>query len=108
MEADKEDKVKVVFQYFNGCPHSGPMRKNVHDAISGFKGDIEYKEQLIKTIEEARLYKFRGSPTLLINSEDFENLPEPVDPAMSCRLYPGGLPTTEDILKKLNKISNKY
>ncbi|MDZ7625983.1 MAG: hypothetical protein U5J96_16245 [Ignavibacteriaceae bacterium] len=40
---------------------------------------------------------------MLINGEDFENQPEPENPALACRYYPKGLPTVEQIKNKLNE-----
>ena len=64
------NKIELIFQYFEGCPHAGELRKNVKEAIPGFEGSIDYKEELIDTQELALKNKFRGSPTLLINGED--------------------------------------
>jgi len=59
---------------------------------------------LIDTPELAEKYKFRGSPTLLIDGEDIEGLPEPGKGNLSCRFYADGVPGTDQILQAiLNK-----
>ena len=48
--------------------------------------------------------KFRGSPTLLINGEDFEGREEPVGASLNCRYYQNGLPGIEEIKEKIKKL----
>jgi len=97
-----ENKIKIEFQYFEGCPHSDELFKNLKEAIVGYEYKIELKKIIIDTPELAKKYKFRGSPTILINGKDIEGMMEPLNPAVSCRYYPKGLPTIQFIKKKLN------
>jgi len=95
-----KEKTVIEIQHFHGCPNSPILIERVKDALKGFD-NIEYKEVIIDSNENAEKYKFRGSPTLLINGNDFENLPEPAKPALMCRYYPNGLPAVEDIKNKI-------
>lgn len=99
-------KIKIELQHFDGCPNSPILIQRIKEAITGFK-NIDYKEILVKSNEKAKELKFRGSPTLLINQVDFENLPEPENPNLACRYYPSGLPTSEEIRRKLIQLQNK-
>ncbi|MDP2362219.1 MAG: DUF2703 domain-containing protein, partial [Ignavibacteria bacterium] len=81
----------IELQHFHGCPNSPILIERVKEAIKDFD-DIEYKEIIVDSNEKAEKLKFRGSPTLLINGIDFENLSEPENPALACRYYPNGLP----------------
>ena len=83
------------------------MIERVRDAITQTSLEIEYSETLVETPEEADKLKFRGSPTLLIEGKDFENLPEPERGTFSCRYYPKGLPETEQILNEIKMIGDK-
>lgn len=94
--------IKIVIQHFIGCPNSPILIKRVKEAIKGFDF-IEYRELIIDSNEKAEELKFRGSPTLLINGKDFENLPEPESPALACRYYPNGLPTVDQIKSKISE-----
>ncbi|MBZ0198546.1 MAG: DUF2703 domain-containing protein [Ignavibacteriaceae bacterium] len=89
--------IKVEVQYFTGCPNSQKMIDNAKTAIGQLNFEIEYTETLVESVESAKQTRFRGSPTLLINGFDFENLPEPNEPALSCRYYPSGIPTVDQI-----------
>jgi hypothetical protein len=95
--------INIELQHFIGCPNSPILIERVREVIKKFK-NIDYKEVLVDSNEKAEEVKFRGSPTLLINGEDFENQPEPERPALACRYYRNGLPDVEVILSKLEEI----
>ena len=90
-------KVTIELQYFEGCPHSQEAIKRVKETIMEFEGSVKYKEVLIETQKDAELYKFRGSPTILINGKEIENMPAPEKPHFACRYYKNGLPTVDKI-----------
>jgi len=94
----------IEVQYIESCPNSEPLLKRIKEAIAKYTGKVSYSEVIVQTNEEADKIKFRGSPTLLINNQDFEGLPEIESPGLTCRYYPNGLPTTEEILAMLNEL----
>jgi hypothetical protein len=96
-------KIKVELQHFIGCPNSPILIDRVKSIIKNYN-NIEYIEILVDSNERAVEVKFRGSPTLLINGKDFENLPEPESPALTCRYYLNGLPTVEGIKVKIESL----
>ncbi len=98
--------IEVIVQYFRGCPNSLEMIKRVKEAVNGIP-NVDYKEILIETEELARKFGFRGSPTLLINGKDFENMPIPPNPTLACRVYLKGLPTVEEIRTQIVAHLNK-
>ena len=95
------DKIKIEIQYFRGCPNSPEMFRRVKEAIKGNEEKIEYNEVLVESNERAQKLKFRGSPTVLINGEDFEGRAEPESASLNCRVYENGLPEVEEIRKKI-------
>ena len=95
--------IKIELQHFQGCPNSPILIERVKEAIRGF-ANIEYNEVIVDSNEKAEEVKFRGSPTLLINGEDFENQPEPDYSALACRYYRNGLPTSEKIKERIIKL----
>jgi hypothetical protein len=95
-----KDKIVIEIQYFYGCPNSPILIERVNEALKGID-NIEYKETIVDSNEKAAEVKFRGSPTLLINGEDFENQPEPCEPALMCRYFPDGLPSSAEIKRKI-------
>lgn len=95
------DKIIIKFQHFNGCPNGDSLFNNLKSAMIGFEDKIEFENIIIDTPELAKLHKFRGSPTILINNKDIENMIEPLNPNLSCRYYPNGLPSMEFIKNKI-------
>ena len=100
------EKLKIDVQYFNGCPNSKKVLNTVKKFIEETDFEIELEEILVETQKAAEKYKFRGSPTILINGKDLENLPENSTPSLACRYYQNGLPTISDIKKAVQEISN--
>ncbi len=89
--------IKIEVQYFNGCPNSEAVLKMVKNFVEKSGHKIDLIEILVETQEDAEKYKFRGSPTILINSIDVEGLEKSKTPSLSCRYYKNGLPTEQDI-----------
>jgi len=54
--------------------------------------DIDFEEILVETNEYANKYKFRGSPTILINDNNIYALEANETPSLSCGFYNSGLP----------------
>lgn len=92
-------KVKLEFQYFEGCPNHKKMNENLIEAIKGLEDKIELNRYLVEDEETAKKISFRGSPTLLINGEDIEGIPAPKEPALACRFYANGIPGADKIRK---------
>lgn len=99
-------KIEIEVQHFEGCPNSFEMILRVKEVIKEFGNNIIYKETLVETPEEAKRVKFRGSPTILINGIDLENMPEPEDANLACRFYKNGLPSVDKIKEIINKYLN--
>ncbi len=99
--------LKIEVQYFAGCPNSKKALKIVKEYVNESELKIDFKEILIDTQEDAVQYKFRGSPTILINGKDIEGVEENKTPSLACRYYPNGLPTKEDIKKHIASLTSK-
>ncbi|HEX2865654.1 MAG TPA: DUF2703 domain-containing protein [Ignavibacteriales bacterium] len=92
-----KDKLKVEIQLFEACPNADKMKARVLEAIQFLDFDVDYAETYVETPEMAEKVKFRGSPTVLVNGIDLENLPEPEKANLACRYYANGLPSVEEI-----------
>ena len=101
-------KIEIEIQYFDECPNSGKIIRNVKKAMANFATivPIEYRETKVTTPEKALEVGFRGSPTFLINGRDFEDMPEPFEPALACRYYANGVPDVEIIKMRIQELIN--
>jgi hypothetical protein len=94
-------KINLEFQYFEDCPNYQIMMNNLKEAITGLEDFIDINFRLIQNKNDAIKYKFRGSPTLLINNEDIMGMEPPEYPTLSCRFYTNGIPSPEYIREKI-------
>lgn len=97
------EKINLELQYFIGCPNTPAFIRRVNEALKCMD-NISYRETIVDSNEKAVDVKFRGSPTLLINGEDFDYQPEPEKPALTCRYYPYGLPDIDKIKKRIKQL----
>ena len=103
------ENIKIEVQYFTGCPNSEKALEMVKAYISKSEFNIHFSEILVETHEDAEKFKFRGSPTILIDGNDLESLEENRTPSLSCRYYQNGLPTEQNLQDFIisKKISTK-
>jgi hypothetical protein len=98
-------KIKIEYQYFEGCPNHEKMYKNILEAIAGLEDKVEIINILVENNDIAKRIGFRGSPTLLINGQDIEKMEIPKVSSFSCRYYPNGIPSVEIIRNKILEVS---
>lgn len=90
--------MKIEVLYFPGCPNHEPAVRRVRDVAAG--GGLEPDILEIDASDErtAKALGFLGSPTIRINGLDIEQAARGAQPSgLSCRRYPGGLPSSEMI-----------
>jgi protein-disulfide isomerase len=100
-------EIVLELQYFDDCPNVPIMYQNATDAMDSLDFDIELKNIIVADNAKAERIGFRGSPTLLINGQDLLDMPKPENPSLSCRNYPNGIPTAEDIMDKILEIATE-
>jgi len=100
-------KVKLEYQYFEGCPNHKMMIEYLKEALEGLEDKIVLKEVLVEDQFTAKRVGFRGSPTLLIDEEDIEGIPAPIEPNLSCRFYSNGIPKADEIRKMIYQKMSK-
>lgn len=97
-------KINLELQYLDGCPNAAEFINRIKQIReSGGIDNYNYKEILVSSNEMAKEIKFRGSPTLLINGKDLEEMNPPENPGLNCRVYPKGLPDIDEIKNKIKQ-----
>ncbi len=97
------DAVKIQVLGFAGCPNTPAFRERVTAAaktVGGF--DVLYIDQ--ESLPEDDLRRGYPTPTALVDDEDLFGLPAPTSPSMGCRMYPGGLPSVDEIESQLRAV----
>jgi len=92
-------KIVLEYQYFEGCPNHKTMWANLDRAILGVHDSVNLTKVLVEDQNTARRVHFRGSPTLLIDGRDIEDVPVPEEASLSCRFYRNGVPSAEMLRK---------
>ena len=94
-------KLNLELQYFEDCPNYKKMNDNLNDAIKSLEDKIAIKKVLVEDAATAIKVSFRCLSTLLINGEDIEGIPAPIEPNLSCRFYSNGIPKADEIRKMI-------
>ena len=80
--------VFLEFQYFNGCPNADGTLQNLRDVMVEMGiSENHLKMTEVLNIESAKLLKFQGSPTILLDGKDIYTDAEPTDFSYACRIY---------------------
>lgn len=95
--------MKVEVLGFEGCPNTPTFRERVTAAtemVGGF--EVTYIDQ--ESLAEGDLRRGYPTPTALVDGDDIFGMPKPTVPSMGCRMYPGGLPTVDEIAARLRAV----
>lgn len=90
----------VTLQYFDDCPNWRVVEQHLIELGREFD-DLHVELQIIDTPEDAERYRFRGSPSILVDGVDpFARPDDPI--GLSCRVYatpdgPSGSPTLDEL-----------
>lgn len=94
----------IEFLYFDGCPNHVALREHLTGALSehGEKPRFNAVDMMTLAGDDPRLRW--GSPTILIDGVDlFDQAPSP-EPSLTCRFYPSGVPSEDEIRNRLTRI----
>jgi hypothetical protein len=102
----EEAWVRIVLQYFEGCPNTLLAENRLREALRevGME-DAEVLRERVDTPERAQAIRWRGSPSILLDGEDpFGDKASPV--GFACRVYqteegPAGAPSVLQLVRAL-------
>lgn len=107
--------MKIEVLYVAGCPNHALALERLREVLSADGLETRIHEILVKDAAMAQALKFRGSPTIRINGDDFEDRDGGHDAGskretsgvfgVMCRLYSegGGAPSLEGLRAALQK-----
>jgi hypothetical protein len=80
--------VNVELLWWEGCPSTERALEAVRDALTGLGlDDVHVRMREIQTDEDAEAAGFVGSPTILIDGQDFVPAAADEQIGLSCRVY---------------------
>jgi uncharacterized protein YihD (DUF1040 family) len=101
---------KIVFQYFDGCPHYTETLKNLESLLNAkLFVDVELEIVEVPTPKLAKELNFQDSPTVLLDDIDIYTEEVPSSYNYSCRIFnidgqQTGVLSTDYLRKKLVKL----
>jgi Domain of unknown function (DUF2703) len=107
--------VKIEVLYVAGCPNHALALERLREVLSADGLEPRIHEILVKDAAMAQALKFRGSPTIRIDGDDFEDRDGGHDVGskretsgafgVMCRLYSegGGAPSQESLRAAIHK-----
>ncbi|NOX62296.1 MAG: DUF2703 domain-containing protein [Chloroflexi bacterium] len=102
--------MKIQFLYYEDCPSHEQALQRLQRVMAEEGVDEPIEVIKVETEEQARKWRFIGSPTILLNGEDIVPPPPAAQPALTCRVYqwPDGrispLPSPDMIREALRQI----
>lgn len=104
--------LRVTFLYWEGCPSHEEALERLRQAIGqeGVQASVEVVR--VDTEEEARRWKFVGSPTILVDGEDIAPH-EGLSYRLTCRAYVledgriSPLPSPQQIRRALRRAADR-
>ena len=100
--------MRLQIVYIDGCPNWQVAYARLREALQSLGAHIEVERVEIRTTTDADVWRFHGSPSLLMNGHDpFASPSAPV--GLACRLYttPAGLagsPTVGQLIDVLAQV----
>lgn len=99
--------MRIELLGFPGCPNTPMMRNNLVAAIKSLGGGLTFSDVNQEELAEFDIRRGYPTPTVLVNGRDLFGLPVPITPSMGCRVYEGGVPSAEELAKRLRALLNQ-
>ncbi len=92
---------RIKFLYFDGCPMSPEMRDSLLTAMKTLGLEPDFEPIDLAALAAGDPLLRYGAPTLLVDDQDLMGQPPSSSAALACRIYPTGVPTSEEIAQRL-------
>jgi len=104
--------MRIHFLWWQGCPSYPEAWQRLQQVLDELDIEAQVENIEIQTEEEAELWHFPGSPTILVNDQDIDPTAPPAY-RLTCRLYfredgrPSPLPSKEMIRQAVLRAANR-
>jgi len=95
------DQPRIELLGFPDCPNTPALRENLKAALDSMAKGWVFIDTDQEKLPESDPRRGWPSPTILVNGHDLFGMPAPSGTAMGCRMYPGGVPETAEIERRL-------
>lgn len=97
---ERSDSVRIEILGFGDCPNTSPFRERV-EAAARQVGEFTVVSVDQESLSPTDLRRGYPAPTALLDGRDLFGLPTPDTTSLACRMYPGGLPSVDEIADRL-------
>ena len=98
---------EIRFLYFDGCPASPNMRRNLIDAL-GQLGVVSHIDEVdLEALPTGDPLLRYGAPTVLVDGRDLLGAPPSSSAALMCRVYADGVPDAGQIADRLRQATGE-
>lgn len=88
------------------CPNTAAIRKNLETALRSMSRETKFEYLNLEVLADSDPRRGWGAPTILINGRDLMGLPPPTSSARSCRVYLDGVPTPDEIARRVQAVNH--
>lgn len=99
--SDVSSRMKIELLGFPGCPNTPAIRRNLESALRALNREPEFVEVNLESLGPSDARRGWGAPTILVNGNDLMGMSPPTSHGLFCRIYPGGVPSKEEISRRL-------
>lgn len=100
-EASVVREMQIELLSFPGCPNTPSIRENLQTALASLDLDAKTTEVNLQSLKAADRRRGWGAPTILLNGRDLMGSSQPTSRTLSCRVYPHGIPSAEEIARRI-------
>lgn len=86
---------------FEGCPNTPVLRENLRRALEAERWAPRFIEVDLTTLDASDPRRGFAAPSILVEGRDIMGNPPSDTGGIGCRVYPGGVPTAEQLAKHL-------
>jgi hypothetical protein len=95
---------RIQLLRFEGCPMTAALRRNLHAALAKLDVDVTVEEVDLEALPKGDPLLRYGSPTVLVDGADVMGAAPGPSAALSCRVYPDGLPDSSALAERLTAL----
>lgn len=97
----RNSELRIELLSFPGCPNTPTIRENLQAALASLGIETKVAEINLEGLKLRDARRGWGAPTILANGNHLLGLPRPASKTLSCRVYPDGIPSADQIARRL-------
>lgn len=105
--ATQNSSLRIELLSFPGCPNTPKIRENLHAALASLGIEAKVVDVNLEGLKTGDARRGWGAPTILVNGSELMGLPRPTSKTLSCRVYSDGIPSADQIARRIQPVIEK-